>query len=615
MGPGDGDDKPTPAGTDRSAELRRTLLGAPPLPVPLDGDSTATLREHPLFHGLAEPALLALAAASGRVELAAGDVLVTEGEAADAAFLVLAGRLAVSVQGRQVGELRRGDLVGEMALLVDEPRSATVTARRLSVVVRIDGAAFTSLLAAQPNLHRRIGTELVTRLRRANAGVAVSGRGQVIAVLGDGSPVTAELGAALQRALEATGCSTARHRIGAGATAAEVGASELHHDLVLVDGSDDPRHAGSACRHADRIVLFADARHPPRTARQLLAADNTTPVELVLVHPAGTDCPRGTQHWLADVRPAAHHHLRRGDDSHLARLARRLVGRPVALVFSGGGARGLAHAGAYRALVERGVPIDVVAGTSAGSIYAVAVGRGWDPDRVEEVSRQLMVDVGSPVDPTLPAIALASGKRLNRRIRAAFGDDDLRLEDLWVPATIVSTNLTTASVHEHHHGLAWRAVRASVAIPGVFPPLAEPEGLLVDGGLTDNLPVARMRAQHAGATVIASDAGRRIEFTSHGFPDDGEISGWSAWRLRRRRQAGGGRVPGLVGLLGRLTALGGAGTAMERGDVHIDHELPGVGMFDFAKGTAIMRAGHARSAAVLDAHATELAAWSAAAAG
>ena len=116
----------------------------------------------------------------------------------------------------------------------------------------------------------------------------------------------------------------------------------------------------------------------------------------------------------------------------------------------------------------------------------------------------------------------------------AFGDDDLRLEDLWIPTLLVSANLTTADTHNHLRGLAWRAVRASVAIPGVFPPMSEPEGLLVDGGLVDNLPVARLRAQHPEAFMITSDAGRRVEFPPDGFPADGEISGWSAWRLRRR---------------------------------------------------------------------------------
>jgi NTE family protein len=139
-----------------------------------------------------------------------------------------------------------------------------------------------------------------------------------------------------------------------------------------------------------------------------------------------------------------------------------------------------------------------------------------------------------------------------------------------------------------------------VAIPGVFPPMSEPEGLLVDGGLVDNLPVARLRAHHPTATVIASDVGRRVEFPSDGFPPDGVVSGWQAWRLRRRFRAER-RIPGVVRLLARLTALGGAGVAVERGDVHIEHELPTVSMFDFAKGGVAIEAGYRRASEVLGA--------------
>ena len=128
--------------------------------------------------------------------------------------------------------------------------------------------------------------------------------------------------------------------------------------------------------------------------------------------------------------------------------------------------------------------------------------------------------------------------------------------------------------------------------------MAEPEGLLVDGGLVDNLPVGRVRRAYPSALVVASDVGRRVEFVPDGFPGDGEASGWSALRLRTRRR-GNRRVPGVVGLLGRLTALGGAGTPAERGDVHIEHQLPGIAMFDFGKGAQAIEAGYRQTQQVL----------------
>ncbi len=555
---------------------------------------------HPLFADLGHDALAALTTASQRVDLRAGEVLVTETEPGDAAYLVLGGRLAVTVGDRAVGQASRGDLIGEMALFADEPRSATVTALRAAAVLRLDGPVFTAALAEQPALQRRVISQLVERLRRANLGPAPQGSAQVVAVVtgpaGDFDTFAGELVATLDR-LGSRGVVVPVG--GTVVSSAEVTRMELEHDLVLLVPRPGDRTAiAVACDHADLVVVIADGAAAPETAEhfRLPPQKQMPPMELVLVHPTATSCPRGTHRWLAQLHPSTHHHVRAGDNAHIDRVARRLLGRPIGLVLSGGGARGLAHVGTFRALEERRVPIDVIAGTSAGSIFAVSIARGWDADTMSAVATRLLIDGGSLVDATLPVVALSSGKRINGRIQDAFGDDDLRLEDLWIPTLIVSANLTTAAAHEHLTGPAWRAVRASVAIPGVFPPMSEPAGLLVDGGLVDNLPVARLRAHHQGVTVIASDVGRRVEFTPEGFPADGAVSGWAAWRLRRRSRLGRGgatrRIPGMVGLLGRLTALGGSGVATERGDVHIDHPLPGVGMFDFAKGHTTIATGY-----------------------
>lgn len=556
-----------------------------------------------LLGGLGTEVRDALAEASGRVEVASGAVLLAEGEPADAAYLVVSGRLVVSVGGRVVGELSRGDVFGEMALLADEPRAATVTAARASTVTRIDGAAFSGLLASHPELHRHLSGQLVQRLRRANSGATESrGRARVIAVVSDGSDAAIAVLDELIGALAGQGQRAVKLVLpNCSVDGASVTVAEVDHDVVLLAPPPGSAAAvAAACDHADAVLAVVDGGASPSALHRLALPASPPRTELVLAHQPCVGCPRGTRTWLDQLRPAAHHHVRLGDRATFDRLARRLTGRPIALVLSGGGARGLAHVGTFRALWEAGVQPDVIAGVSAGAVFAVAIARGWSPEEVEAAARRLMVDGGSPVDATLPTVALASGRKLTARIQDAFADGGLCLEDLWAPTMIVSANLTTADVQQHHHGLAWRAVRASVAIPGVFPPLAEPEGLLVDGGLVDNLPVGRLRAWQPGAFVIASDVGRRAEFPTEGFPTDGEVSGWSALRLRRRTRRGGGRVPGLVALLGRLSALGGAGVAASPGDLHIDHELAGIGMFDFAKGGAIIDAGYRRAAEVLE---------------
>jgi NTE family protein len=289
--------------------------------------------------------------------------------------------------------------------------------------------------------------------------------------------------------------------------------------------------------------------------------------------------------------------VRAGRAGDIERLARRLLGREYVLVLGGGGARGLAHLGTYRALVEAGIPIDVVAGVSAGSLFAAGIAMDRSPDEAEELSLELLVDAGSLVDLTIPTVALSSGRRITERIQHAFGPET-DMEDLWRPMFCVSADLTTLTAVVHRTGPLWRAIRATVGVPGVFPPLVEGEAVLVDGGVIDNLPVQRARRLYPRATIIASDVGRRHEQLRHNLPDDGIVPGWrSAWHRVVRRH----RTPGLVTLLYRLTALGSGGDPGARGDIHIEHRLDGIGMFDFPKARPAIRAGYEQASAVLSA--------------
>ena len=94
---------------------------------------------------------------------------------------------------------------------------------------------------------------------------------------------------------------------------------------------------------------------------------------LVLLHPADRLCPRGTKAWLARRPVTDHLHLRHEIDADMARLARIQSHTAIGLVLAGGGARGLAHLGVYRALRERGIDIDYVGGTSIGAVMATLV--------------------------------------------------------------------------------------------------------------------------------------------------------------------------------------------------------------------------------------------------
>ena len=114
-------------------------------------------------------------------------------------------------------------------------------------------------------------------------------------------------------------------------------------------------------------------------------------------------------------------------------------------------------------------------------------------------------------DYTLPLVALVRGQKVDRRLNQHFGNMDIR--DLWLPFFCISSNLTTGTTHIHRSGPLWRALRASLAIPGLLPPVLEPEGVLVDGAMMNNLPADVMADLQRGP-VLGIDVARDVTFCS-----------------------------------------------------------------------------------------------------
>ena len=131
-------------------------------------ERVALLRTVDFFAGVPGHVLGALARHADELSLATGDVLLREGEMGDRLFVVADGAFDVSVAGRHVGTLGPGSVVGELAALVPEPRSATVVATATSRVLSIDRAAIDELLLDHPEMARGVITTLVRRLTTRN---------------------------------------------------------------------------------------------------------------------------------------------------------------------------------------------------------------------------------------------------------------------------------------------------------------------------------------------------------------------------------------------------------------------------------------------------------------
>jgi NTE family protein len=185
----------------------------------------------------------------------------------------------------------------------------------------------------------------------------------------------------------------------------------------------------------------------------------------------------------------------------------------VALVLGGGAARGFAHVGVLRVLEQEKIPIDLVVGTSVGSLIGALYAEERNSFELEWTAFQLekedLFDYG--VMNVVTGMSFAAGERLEKwlleKIKAR------NIEEMKVPFAAVATDLNWGKKVVLDHGSIAKAVRASSAIPGVFPPVQHYGKILVDGGVADNIPIAVAREKGADL-VIAVDISENLGNTN-----------------------------------------------------------------------------------------------------
>lgn len=172
----------------------------------------------------------------------------------------------------------------------------------------------------------------------------------------------------------------------------------------------------------------------------------------------------------------------------------------IGLALSGGAARGNAHVGVLRALLENKIPIDYVAGTSAGSLVGGALASGMQIDEIEDLGRKMRWrDIGRM---TMSRLGVQSNERLEQYVRARL--PVTKFEELPIPFAAVATELKTGkAVILRDRGDVPFAIRASCTIPGWYVPVIDDEGRqLVDGGLVAVVPATVARS--LGADIVVA---------------------------------------------------------------------------------------------------------------
>jgi NTE family protein len=182
----------------------------------------------------------------------------------------------------------------------------------------------------------------------------------------------------------------------------------------------------------------------------------------------------------------------------------------IGLALSGGGTRGLVHVGVLSVLIEAGISIDYVAGTSVGSFVGAAFCAGMDVNAMRELALSTSWKLLSR--PIVSRNALLSFDLLEKWVERVLGDLDIR--DLAIPYAAITADLERGEKVVLRSGPLARAVHASCAIPGIVEPVEVNGRLLCDGGIVDNLPIDIVRDMGAdyviGADIFIPSTYRRM---------------------------------------------------------------------------------------------------------
>ncbi|HSW05949.1 cyclic nucleotide-binding and patatin-like phospholipase domain-containing protein [Aquabacterium sp.] len=570
------------------------------------------------------------------VEVAGGEVLIEQGQVGDAMYLLVSGRLRAYIRDEQgtqrmVGEITRGEIVGEMSLYTDGPRLATVLAIRDSVLVRLAKSGFDLLLASNAMMSRALTRQIIRRLK-APPSRTVYARPITIGLLPVSSGVDlTSFAAQLAQQLSAVGrvevidSDTVERELHAPeATLGPQAQADVNRRIamlldriearaefvLLVADSGPSAWTARCCRDADELLLLADATQPPvlHATEKVCLVSRSASTEaaeiLVLLHAAETPSPRGTKAWL-DRRPVADHlHIRPSLERDMARLARFLSRTATGLVMAGGGARGLAHLGVVRALQEHGVAIDCVGGTSIGAVMAtyVASDRPWE-QVMANARRAFSTNPTGDFNP-VPWLSLFRGLRLRRILNDAVHEllgFDADIEDLWKSNFCIATNYSHAREQVLRRGRLVKMLLASTSIPGALPPVLHEGDLLCDGGSFNNFPVDVMQSQRGIGTVIGID----LDFRQPLKVDLEDVpSGWALfvdqWRpLRKRRY----RLPSLPAYLMTVMVLYSISRSRRSRaltDLYFNPPLDRVGLLQWHRFDRIVQRGYEHGMAVLN---------------
>lgn len=444
------------------------------------------LRTVSLFRDLPDESLRSIAARLKRERYPQGAVIFREGDVGGAMYLVESGQLQVVIGAGETQQplayLGPGSFVGEIALLLGQPRSATlkvVIDAELWVLRKPD---LEELLEDYPSialhLSRGIGQRLVTTSHQAPPL-----KTRLTTVYGDGAyELALALAAQTEGLVGILPLPGAPPLLGTPSSPEGVPFTErvrLMEGVGLTEKSL-AEDVSLQLKEFNHVLLILPEQFS-RVARKALSLSDYT-VNFSL-----------PPQWIQENVSSSRRLDCDGSSEAIQRVARRLSNHTLGLVLSSGGSRTIAHIGVVHVLRQAGIPIDMIAGSSGGALFGALIAAGWSDQKLVELARKLGSfntfrnwDINLP-----PWFGLIKGRRARDLVDGWL--EGRHFSDLKIPLYVVATDIATGQEVVFDSGSVADAVRASISIPIVAAPWRHSDTFLVDGAVVNPLPASVLR--------------------------------------------------------------------------------------------------------------------------
>ena len=447
------------------------------------------------------------------------EVLFNEGDPGDSCYVVMSGRVqAIKNYGKEdellLGELSRGDIIGDMALITEELRSATIKSTKLTRLICFSKETFNRVMYNNPQALMEVSKALINRLKHKES---------------DGERPNLVIGIVSfldqkRTELFVDHFYSSLKKFGSIETIDEKTSGvdwDLFNFEILIENiiaeknflvlkSQDLSDTGwksKIVNYSDKILVLADSKELNDISREEGAvfgdygSIDTNKVSLLIDHDNQRSIPSGTSKIKSLRNNIGTYHLKGINLPDVSRVVRRITNSTVGLVLGGGGAKGFAHLGLFKAMNELGIPVDVIGGTSAGSIVAAQIALGYSLEEMIDINRsvnkmKMFKEYG------FPYISLIKSHKIERAAKIVGSNRDI--EDMWIPFFAPATDLTNSKLKLFDSGPVWEAIRSSGSLPGIVVPHFKDSSILVDGGVLNNLPVDIMRDRYDGNIICSS---------------------------------------------------------------------------------------------------------------